>query len=232
MELIVFPPSYGEPAGSPFATKAMALMHIAGIKYKLTYLSNPTKMPKGKLPVLKVGDQMIPDSNEIREYIEGQTGFDFDAGLDVKDRAISTAIIRMIEEHVYFIVYTSRWKEDENWIVTKAENFGAVPAVMRGFITRMVRKGAVSQCMGQGMGRHSKAERLNRFQQDIDALETLLGDKDYLFGDSPKAADISTITALRFTAGFRRKNDLSDYLMSKPTIMAYLERGKEALFPA
>jgi glutathione S-transferase len=231
MELIVFPPTYGEPAGSPFATKALALLELAKVKYKLTYLPNPTKMPKGKLPVLKVGDRMIPDSNEIREYIEAETGFDFDAGLSAKDRAISTAVIRMIEEHVYFIVYTSRWKEDKNWEVTKAENFGAVPAIMRGFITRMVRKGAVAQCIGQGMGRHSKTERLSRFKQDIDAIETLLGDKDYLFGDSPKAADISTITALRFTAAFRRKNDLSDYLMSKPTIMAYLQRGKEALYP-
>ncbi len=232
MELIVFPPTYGEPAGSPFATKAMALLNVAGVKHDLTYLSNPTKMPKGKLPVLKVGDRLIPDSNEIRAYIEAKTGFDFDAGLSAKDRAISTAVIRMVEEHIYFIVYTSRWKEDKNWAVTKAANFGAVPAIMRGFITRMVRKGAVAQCMGQGMGRHSKAERLSRFQEDIDAIETLLGDKDYLFGDTPKAADISTITALRFTAAFTGSNDLTDYLMTKPTIMAYLERGKEVLFPA
>ena len=89
MELIVFPPTYGEPAGSPFATKAIAMMNRAGLDYKLTYLSNPTKMPKGKLPVLKVGDRLIPDSNEIRAYIETEHGFDFDAGLSIEDRAIT-----------------------------------------------------------------------------------------------------------------------------------------------
>lgn len=36
MELIVFPPTYGEPAGSPFATKAIAMMNRAGLDYKLT----------------------------------------------------------------------------------------------------------------------------------------------------------------------------------------------------
>lgn len=232
MELIVFPPTYGEPAGSPFATKAIAMMHSAGLDYTLTYLSNPTKMPKGKLPVLKVGDRLIPDSNEIREYIEAEHGIDFDAGLNAKDRAISTAIIRMIEEHTYFIVYCSRWMEDKNWKVTKEANFGGIPAIIRGLITRMVRKGAIAQCKGQGMGRHSKAERLKRFQQDIDSIEVLLGNKDFLFGDTPTAADITTVTALRFTAGFSGENDLSDYLTSKPKIMSYLERGKEVLFPA
>ena len=149
----------------------------------------------------------------------------------MKIAPLPTAIIRMVEEHIYFIVYASRWMEDANWAVTKAANFCSVPAVMRGFITWMVRKGAVAQVIGQGIGRHSKAERLTRFKTDIDAIETLVGDQDFLFGDTPTAADISIVTGLCFTAAFSGKNDLSDYLMSKPKLMAYLERGKEAFFP-
>jgi glutathione S-transferase len=231
MELIVFPPTYGQPAGSPFATKAMSLLEVAGLDYSVTHLSNPSKMPKSKLPVLKVGDRLIPDSNEIREFIETEHGFDFDAGLTDMQRAVSTAVIRMVEEHIYFIVYASRWMVEENWQVTKAANFSEVPAILSGFITRMVRKGAVAQVMGQGIGRHSIEERFTRFEKDISAIETLLGDQDFLFGDNPSAADISTVTALAFTVAFPRKNDLSDLLLSKPLLMAYLERGKEAFFP-
>lgn len=231
MELIIFPPTYGQPAGSPFATKALCLLEMSGLDYSVTHLSNPAKMPKGKLPVLKVGDRMIPDSNEIRAFIETEHGFDFDAGLTDTQRAISTAIIRMVEEHIYFIVYANRWMVDENWEVTKAANFGAIPAVLRGFITRMVRKGAIAQVVGQGMGRHSPAERLKRFKIDVLAIETLLGDQEFLFGDSPSAADISTVTALGFTRAFPAKNDLNDFLWSRPTLMAYLDRGQKALYP-
>jgi len=230
MELIVFPPTYGEPAGSPFATKAIAMMDMAGLDYKLTYLSDPRKMPKQKLPVLKVGDRLIPDSNEIRAYIESTFDFDFDAGLTAHQRAMSTAIIRMVEEHIYFIVYASRWIEEHNWQVTKAANFGEIPTLLRGFITKMVRKGALAQVKGQGMGRHSVAERLTRFETDIDALETLLGDQDYLFGDKPTAADISTITALSFARAFPGPNELNDYLATKPELNTYLDRGKAELF--
>lgn len=231
MELIVFPPTYGEPAGSPFATKAIAMMELAGLDYTLTYLPNPTKMPKGKLPVLKVGDRFIPDSNEIRTYIESTFDFDFDAGLTPHQRAMSTAIIRMVEEHIYFIVYASRWIEEHNWQVTKAANFSGIPTLLRGFITKMVRKGAIAQVKGQGMGRHSAAERLARFETDIDAIETLLGDQDYLFGDKPTAADISTITALSFARAFTGPNELNDYLATKPKLNAYIDRGRQVLFP-
>ena len=53
MELIVFPPTYGEPTGSPFATKAICLLEMAKADYQLRYLSNPTQMPKQKLPRIK-----------------------------------------------------------------------------------------------------------------------------------------------------------------------------------
>ena len=102
---------------------------------------------------------------------------------------------------------------------------------MRGLITKIVRKGAISQVMAQGIGRHSKQERYTRFERDIQSIEILLGDQLYLFGETPTAADISVITALRFIIAFPHQNDLSDFIMSKPNLMAYLERGKERLYP-
>jgi len=137
----------------------------------------------------------------------------------------------MVEEHIYFIVYASRWIEEHNWQVTKAANFSGIPTLLRGFITKMVRKGAIAQVKGQGMGRHSAAERLARFETDIDAIETLLGDQDYLFGDKPTAADISTITALSFARAFTGPNELNDYLATKPKLNAYIDRGRQVLFP-
>ncbi len=231
MELIVFPPTYGEPAGSPFATKALAMLELSGLNYTVRYLSNPTKMPKGKLPVLQVGDRLIADSEQIQEHLETEHGCDFDKGLTDQQKAHSRAVIRMVEEHLYFIVYSSRWMEEDHWQVTKAANFGEIPALMRGLITRIVRKGAVAQCKGQGMGRHSKAERLARFEKDIWALSTLLGDQPYLFGKTPTAADITTVAALRFTCAFTHKNDLTDCIMSYANLVDYMDRGKSDMFP-
>ncbi len=232
MELIVFPPTYGEPTGSPFSTKALAMMEQSGLDYTVRYLSDPRKMPKGKLPVLKVGERMIADSEKIQDYLEQTHGCDFNKGLTDLQKATSRAVIRMVEEHIYFIVYASRWMEDAHWKVTKEANFGAIPRMMRGLITRAIRKGAIAQCKGQGMGRHSKAERLMRFEKDIWSLSVLLGDQPYLFGDTPSSADNTTVSALRFICAFTHENDLADCVRSYPNLVAYMERGKKEMFPS
>jgi len=231
MKLFTFPPSDGEPAGSPFAIKALLFLQASGQPYSVEYLNDPRKMPKGKLPVLQVADRMIPDSEQIREYLETTFGCDFDQGLSDEQKGVSRAIIRMADEHIYFINYASRWQEDAHWDVTKQHGFDDIPKLIRGFASNAIRKGAIKQLMGQGMGRHSPAERLIRFKQDINAIAAILGDKPFLFGEAPTAADMSIVPALRFVAAFSKKNDLGDALAAIPPLVSYMDRGKQVMYP-
>ena len=60
---------------------------------------------------------------------------------------------------------------------------------------------------GQGMSRHSEAEITEFARRTLDALDTLLGDKPYLFGDRPTAVD-ATLAADR-SADYARAMNLS-----------------------
>ncbi|MCP5074990.1 MAG: glutathione S-transferase family protein [Rhodobacteraceae bacterium] len=232
LTLRIYPPAFGEITGSPFSTKALCLLEKSGLKYQTDVAPDPRKQPKKKFPVLVDSNQVVPDSDQIRDYLEEEYGLDFDEGLTQEQRAVSRAVIRMVEENIYFAIVSNRWRQDENWPVTRQEFFGGLPGVLRKFISGKIRKNVVAALFGQGMGRHTVAEQIERVHHDIKAIETLLGDKPFLFGDKPTAADASVVPMLRAMAFYPKTNQLSDLVLERPVIMDYLNRGKRVMYPA
>jgi len=231
MKLNAYAPFFGEPSGSPFCVKAMCLLEMAGGKWQLSKDVDPRKAPKQKLPTLTDNGKTIADSDAIRDYLEEEFDMDFDDGLSAEQRAISRALIRMTEENLYFGIVCDRWINDDNWPHIRKAYFSEIPKLINGFITKKIRQQAIGSTKGQGMGRHSEQERFERCKKDIDAIATLLGDKPYLFGNAPKAADISVVTFLRAMAAAPEATLNSNYINAHKTLPAYLQRGKDALYP-
>ncbi|MGB0960993.1 MAG: glutathione S-transferase family protein, partial [Halocynthiibacter sp.] len=195
--LEMYKPAFDEPSASPFCVKAICLLQASGQKWTPRYLSDPRKAPKQKYPVLVDGEDIVPDSDQIRTHLETRYHVDFDDGLSDRDRAISRAVIRMTEENIYFGLMADRWKEDENWVYIRDLFFSEIPSFMRGVITSRIRKGAVDALNSHGLGRFTRAERFARVRQDIDAITGILGDNAFLFGGKPTAADMSVGPMLR-----------------------------------
>lgn len=231
LELQTYIPAFGAPTATPFGLKVMALLTLANAEYKTNYSADPRKAPKQKLPVLIDGTTTIADSDAIRDYLETKFKIDFDEGLSARDRAISRALIRMVEEHVYFAIICDRWVNDDNWEVVREKFFGQIPRLIRGFITKQIRKQAIASVKGQGMARHSTEEQLARVDKDLTAIKNILGDKPYLFGDKPTAADASVIGILTNIATTPVPTLLSKRLKDDTTLTAYRNRGCAALFP-
>ncbi len=231
MKLIVFRPAFGEMSGSPFCVKAACMLKLAGVDWEVSYLDDPRKMPKAKLPVLDDNGTLIPDSDQIRDYLEQRTGIDFDAGLTPSQRATGRAVIRMVEEHLYFAVLSDRWMGDASWEHIKATFFAHLPFPLSLFLPGLIRKDVFKQARAQGMGRHSEEERLDRARHDIDAIRDLLADKPFLFGETPSAADITVVTMLSTMAGFPERTALSRLVADDPLLMDYVKRGRATFYP-
>lgn len=231
LELQTYVPAFGSPSASPFGGKVIALLNMAGVEYTIKYGADPRKAPKQKLPVLTDGNEVIADSDFIRAHLENTRDVDFDAGLSKSERATSRALIRMVEEHLYFALICDRWLIDDNWDHVRAKFFGKIPALIRGFATKQIRKQVQAQVIAQGMGRHSVKEQLARADRDITAITDFLGAKPFLFGDAPTAADASVIPMLKAIAGSPTPTLLSNRVNNDALLTAYLERGCAALFP-
>ncbi len=231
LKLTTYPAAFGAPSASPFGVKAMCFLNMAGAEWEMGSSADPRKAPKGKLPVLVDGHTVIPDSEDIRSYLEQRFSVDFDEGLSAEQRAVSRAIIRMCDEHLYFALVCDRWLIDANWEILREEFFGMIPKLVRRFVTKKIRQQVRASMQAQGMGRHAVEERLTRADKDIRAIVALLGDKSFLFGGSPTAADASAAPMLAAIAGSPTETLLSKRVNDDAPLMAYLERVQYALYP-
>lgn len=228
IELLIYPSSMGLYSPSPFCTKAAYLLQLSGQDWTRTDLSDPRKMPNGKLPVIRAEGRLIADSDAIREYLESK-GADFDAGLSEDDKAASQAVIRMVEEHLYFLLMHDRWANEAVWPEVSKAYFAHLPPVMRNVVPFLLRRDVLKTLHGQGVSRFTDEERLARADKDISAIATLLGDKPFLFGNAPTSADCSVAASLVSIRTSPVDTPLSLRVAQDPVISAYLDRFEEAV---
>jgi glutathione S-transferase len=227
--LYTFPEGFGQFSYSTFCTKAAWLLNLAGVPWERKDMNDPRKMPLGKLPAIGLKDgTIIPDSDNIRAYLEEQ-GFDFDAGLSLRDKANSRAFIRMTEEHIYFHQVMDRWGDDANWAVIRQEYFGFLPALLRGIITSKLRKDLMQTMHGMGLGRLTAAQRLERIEPDLAAISAQLGERPFLFGETPTAADATVGAMIGAITASPVPTALSRRVSGDPILSAYGTRCAAAM---
>lgn len=226
--LITYAPSFGQPAASPFCVKAIWLLNMSGQAWQREDTADPRKMPKQKLPAIRMGANIIPDSDNIRSHLEAQ-GADFDAGLSDMEKATSRAFIRMAEEHMYFHVVMDRWGNDAVWPTIRDTYFEQIPKVLRGFITNGLRKSLMRGMHAQGLGRLTEEERLARIEPDLQAIVTRLWHGPFLFGDRPTAADASVAAMLQNMRATPGKTLLKMRVAEDEILCRYIDRASDAM---
>lgn len=231
LQLKTFGPAFGEPDASPFCTKAICLLNMAGVQWTLLPGSDSRKAPVGKLPVLLDGSTVIHDSDNIRYYLEEHYAADFDAGLSDIQKAQSRALIRMSEEHLYFCQMYDRWVDDASWTHVRVRFFASLPPVMRTVIPKLVRRNVLSALKGQGIGRLSYDEMCSRAHLDICAIETLLSHERFLFGQVPTAADASVGCTLATMSANLERTKLSTRVLDSERLMQYIRDIRCSIYP-
>ena len=230
LTLLTFPGDSDQPSFSPFCLKAMCLLNMSGRDWSPKYLKDPSKMPHGRLPVLKTGDRLIPDSANIQYFLESE-GAEFNEGLSDTNKAQSHAMIRMVEENLRCGMAHDRWLRDDCWQHVRQAFFSSVPAPFRGMVSGMIRKKVRQALMSQGIAQFSEPDRLDRLGRDLKAIETVLGDRPYLFGAQPTAADAAALPVLDMIRTLPCDTGLRRLVRERPALMAYIERARERLYP-
>lgn len=231
IKLYSFGPYFGLPDASPFVLKAMTLLKFAGLRYVEDH-SGYSRAPKGKLPYIDDDGTIVADSTFIRFHLEKKYGVDFDAGLSPEQRAAGWAIEKMLEEHYYWLLVQARWIDDGNFERGPAQFFSGAPALIRPLVKALIRKKVARSLIAQGLGRHSEDELAELGRRDIDALSVLLGDKPYLFGEAPSAADATAFALVAETLVSELISPLRDAVAGKPNLVAYRDRLLAAYFPS
>ena len=184
-----FGPFFGTPDSSPFVIKVMMLLKLAGVAYR-DVRGNPFTAPRRLLPYLKDDDVTVADSTLIRLHLETKYHLDFDAGLSTEQKATAWAVERMCEDHLYFAMLDMRWVDETNFNEGLGRHmFGPVPAPVRSMVKSMLRRMNARRLHGHGIGRHARSDIAELAIRDVEALATILGEKPFLMGAKPCAAD-------------------------------------------
>ena len=196
--LYTFGPALGLPDPSPFVTKAEMLLKMAGLPY-CTDTKGFSKAPKGKLPYIRDGDDIIADSTFIRLRLEQRYRIDFDKWLSLKERGLAWAVDKMCEDHIYWLSMHARWDDDKNFKRGPARFFDAAPVPVRPFVKWLTRRQVRRTLHGQGASRYTESERTILADRAFGSLSAILGDKPYIMGNQPCGAD-ATVFAFVLSA--------------------------------
>lgn len=222
-------PAYGCQSPSPYVTKTDIQMQMFDIPCNRA-IADLDSVAKHKAPYVEDAGKIIEDSTFIRLYFEQKLGIDLDEGLDARQRATGWAIERMLEDRLAPIIVHERWLEGDNFARGPAMLFMGVPEPMRTEIANGARESERANLYGQGIGRHSREERMQLAKRDIDAVAVLLGDKPFTMGSYPTAVDAAVYAVIAACTAPIFDSQLKDFVASHANLVAFLKRMENRFY--
>jgi len=223
LTLLTYPRNGDVFSLSPFCVKAALLLAYAKQPWQREDLNDPRKMPHRKLPVLRTPAGLVPDSTEIRKFLEAK-GTDFDPGLSARDKAHAQSLIRLAEDTLYFHLVQDRWANDAVWPTIRDDYFKEIPALIRRPVTSSIRRSVCNGLAFQGTGRFSVSERLERLEQDLQAVTALLKDHAFLLSNQITSADFSVASMLQAMRTTMVETEIVRRVSDDPVLSGYIDR--------
>ncbi|KTD65689.1 glutathione S-transferase family protein [Legionella spiritensis] len=229
--LYQFPGIWGLPNASPFCLKLETYLRMVELPYDIRFVANPRKSPKGKLPCLKIDNQMLADSELIIDFLKKKFGDVLDKDITDEQKALSTFIDNTLSEKLYWIMVYFRWQDEEGWRITKNTFFGQLSFFYQLFIPNMVRKMMKKTLYMQGTGRHTRDELLFMAYKILDATSEILGHNKYFLGNQITSVDASAFGFLANIVWLPFNDPLKIYLQNKKNILQYCDRIWSTFYP-
>ncbi|MEQ9505104.1 MAG: glutathione S-transferase family protein [Hyphomonas sp.] len=229
MTLYGWGPMFDCPSPSPFVMKSDMQLQMLGAEFSRDF-ADLESVSKHKAPYLKDGGLLVQDSNFIRAHVEAKLGRSLLDGLDDQQRAASWAFERMAEDHLTRVMMMERWLQDGNFAKGPALFFMDVPEPARADVMQGVRAEIAATQYAAGLGRHSDTERMQLAALDLEALASQLAGQDFLFGDTPSAADASVSAVLISCATEYFDTPLTGLVRGHGNLVDYMDRMKARYF--
>lgn len=224
MILHTLPPAFEQRNPSPFCVKAeMALTHL-GLDFTIHESLELSKAPKRKMPWLEDNGLVIADSELILSYLDNKTDGGLFRHLSPQQIGIGTSFVRLVEDHLYWLIVASRWLDDDWFVNVKRDFFGSLPAPISWLASRMARKQVHRTYDLHGLGRHTSAEQEQLLHADLKAIAGQVTTNGFIAGNELSVFDFGVAAML--AAGMDNKPDtwVSVIAREYPALRDYAEK--------
>lgn len=221
------------PDASPYVCKLVMWLRLAGIDHELIYVPWPDmiqRAPRKSVPWIEdVDGEVVHDSQRAIDRLTEKYAITLDAHLSPLEKAQARAWQRLLEDHYYWAALVHmRWVDDMNWPIYKQElaaELDPSPEVEAFF--QEIRDHLVGEFNGHAVGKMNIEEVRAVACQDLDALDTALGDHVYFMGERPSTIDAMLYACLLQTYATPCSSPVVDYARSKSALYRYYNRLHE-----
>jgi glutathione S-transferase len=214
---------------SPFCDKVRRLLNLKGVTYetrdpRMTEMDAfKKKSPARRLPVLDHDGTIIADSSDIARFLEETYPAPRLIPADPAQAAQVQVLEDWADESLYFFELTMRltWETNAPRIVGELMDKAGAPALMKALAPKQVmgRYGKVAAT--QGIGAMPRPMFLKHLGRNLDAVEGLLGDREWLVGNAVSLADIAVYAQVVCIEGTVEGGSL---VADRPGVGAWLRR--------
>ena len=212
---------------SPFCLKTRICFQLKDVPFRRVTVTvgRRTELrrldPRGRLPVLVAGADVLAGSKRITRYLEAQHPEPALVPAPPEARAYAALLEEWADETLHFIVGAFKWLNHENRAAALANTTTEMAGpLLRPIVGRLVardarRRYAASGCTAAGLG-----ELEERMREHLATLATLLDGRTYLLGRTPTLADVAIFAQLAWMRRYAERRLLDD----APIVAAWLDR--------
>uniref|UniRef100_A0A1I7TFF8 Glutathione S-transferase n=1 Tax=Caenorhabditis tropicalis TaxID=1561998 RepID=A0A1I7TFF8_9PELO len=216
------------PNMSPFCMKIEIICRIYGIDYEVIENAN-FRSRNGTLPFIELNGEHIADSDLIEIRLRQHFNI---ASLPSDQEAHATALTRMVDNHLFHILMRYHCADDifyRTFLELSDFKSFVIPIVLP--VMKVLIGGQIYKNSTTAIGNFEPEELDELLHRDLKVVETVLGDKNYLFGDQITPVDAAVFSQLA-SVYYPFHTHLSDVLEKDfPKILEFCGRMKEAVYP-
>ena len=114
LTLYSYPTLFGVADNNGYGLKVFAFLKLAGVPFRHEHIFDASKAPRGQLPYIVDGADIVGDSETILGFVTEKYALTIDAALTPAQRTTNLLVTRMLDD-LYWVMSYSRWKDERYW---------------------------------------------------------------------------------------------------------------------
>jgi len=187
LTLYSYPPLFGVADNNGYGLKVFAFLKLAGVPFRHEHIFDASKAPRGQLPYIVDGHDIVGDSETILAYVTKKYDVALDAALTPAQRTTNLLITRTLDD-LYWVMSYSRWKDERYWPQFRDALKREHPSLTDDGLMKAKEFNA-QRYYYQGIGRFEADAAMARGLADLAAIADLIPARGYVHGDKPTGID-------------------------------------------
>ena len=187
LTLYSYPTLFGVADNNGYGLKVFAFLRLAGVPFRHEHIFDASKAPRGQLPYIVDGDDIVGDSETILHFVTRKYALTIDAALSPSQGTTNLLVTRMLDD-LYWVMSYSRWQDERFWPAFQAALKREHPSLTDDGLAK-AKAFNHQRYYYQGVGRFDPDAAMARGIADLEALAALIPSQGFVHGEKPTSID-------------------------------------------